>query len=146
MKKSIAIITIVLIMAVLSACSPVDLLLDPIAPQPDDFVPARMVASIEVSSHPEDPDLIRSYTDAETVTTVLRQLKDLETNEPPKNEPKLDEEDNYVAFTVKYANSQSETYCLLEKQYLRDSNGDWHIVDRALAIEFLSSIENTPNG
>lgn len=145
MKKRIAIVSIVLALMILSACSPVEMLVDRIAPQPDDSVPGRMVASIKVDASPEDPDLSRNYTEQDAVSSVLRQLQDLQTVDVPQNEPKLDEEDKYITITVTYANSESDSYCLLGKQYLRNLAGSWCIVDKDKAIEFVRYIEDTPS-
>lgn len=145
MRKRITIAYLLLAVVLLSACSPFDQLLDDIAPPEDNAVPGRMVAAIEIEAFPEDPDLSRSYSDLDTVSAILQKMRDLDTNEVPKNEPKLRDSRKYITITVSYSNDTQESYCLLEKQYLQKRDGSWCIVDKDKAIQFTQFIEDTPS-
>lgn len=145
MRKRITIVSILLALMLLSSCAKTEELLNDIAPKEDDAIPGRMVAAIDIEAFPKDPDLSRSYSDLDTVSSVLRELRDLDTSEVPKNEPKKKDSRKYITITVSYANDTQESYCLLEKQYLQDRDGSWCIVDKDKAIDFTQFIKDTPS-
>lgn len=110
----------------------------------DSAVPSRMILAIEVSAFPEDETMHRSYSDSDTLTSLLRMIQNLDTQEEPETEPVMDEEHPYYTFTATYADGTQEAYYLVEKQYLRHRNGSWCVTDAAKTEELLQFIINTP--
>ena len=132
------------LLIILTACSPVDWLVDPFVPQADSSVPGRMITSMEIIPYPADDSLSRSYTDLDTLTSILQKLRNMDTDETPQEDPHTDAQQHCLTITVIYANGDEESYHLLENQYIQNPDGNWYIVNPDKSIELSQFIQNTP--
>lgn len=108
-------------------------------------VPARMVSRLDVSIHPSDDSMARSYTDMEKMSPILRFLRDMDTTHKPEEEPNLTDGQTYYTITAVYANGESRIYYLLSHQYMRIDDGQWCEIDNQDAMELIQYIRNTPD-
>lgn len=108
-------------------------------------VPGRMVTDIEIAVTPSDESMVRHYTDIEKMSSILRFLRDMDTDELPEETPRLDDGQTYYTITATYANGTSRVYCLLSHQYLRVNQEQWHQISTEDATELIQYIRATPD-
>lgn len=108
-------------------------------------VPGRMVTDIEIAVTPSDETMVRHYTDIEKMSSILRFLRDMDTDELPEEMPRLDDGQTYYTITATYANGTSRVYFLLSHQYLRVNQEQWHQISTEDATELIQYIRATPD-
>lgn len=107
--------------------------------------PSRMVKKIDVTIHPTDESLARSYTDMEKMSPILRILRDMDTDQKPDKEPNLTDGQTYYTITTTYASGETRVYYLLSHQYLRIDKGGWCEIDNNDAMDLIQYIRETPD-
>lgn len=112
---------------------------------PSAEVPGRMVQQIDISIHPHDEELERSYTDIQQMSTILKMLRDMDTNDVPEEEPDLDGGQSYYTVTATYANGESRVYYLLGHQFLCHDTKPWCQVDSGKITELIQYIRENPD-
>lgn len=108
-------------------------------------VPGRMVTDIEIAVTPSDESMVRHYTDIEKMSSILRFLRDMDTDELPEEMPRFDDGQTYYTISATYANGTSRVYCLLSHQYLRVNQEQWHQISTEDATELIQYIRATPD-
>lgn len=141
MKRERILIGLLALLLLLSACGSIwnD------QPTDETGVPGRMVQQIDVAIYPEDEDLVRSYTDMEKMSPILRILRDMDTNITPEDEPSITDGQTYYTITATYANGESRVYYLLSHKFLRIDDGAWCEVDNSDVMELIQYIRQTPD-
>ena len=114
-------------------------------PPASSSAPGRMVRKIEVAIHPEDPDFARTYVTQENMNELLSLLRSLENSNEPEQEPVTDDGQNLYTATVTFANGQQSVYYLLGHTYLRNSDGDWCIIDNSQSMAFNQFLRERPS-
>ena len=105
-------------------------------PKESSGAPSRMVRTIEVAIHPDDPDFARVYETQENMNDLLALLRSMETDDIPAEEPDIEGGQSLFTVTVTFANGQQSVYYLLGHTYLRNSDGDWCIIDNSQSMAF----------
>ena len=145
MRKRIVTTLIPILILILSACAPVDKLLEPFVPETDNAVPGRMVTAMQITSYPEDTSLSKRFTSTEALTNILQMLRNMDNDKIVEENPHTDQEQSCFTVTVVYANGYEESYCLLENQYLQNPDGSWRIVTYDDVTDLAQFIRNTSN-
>ena len=96
-------------------------------PKADNGAPGRMVQSIQVAIHPDDPDFARVYETQENMNGLLSLLRSMETDDIPAEEPDIGGGQSLFSVTVTFANGQQSVYYLLGHTYLRNIGGKIYI-------------------
>lgn len=147
MRRSIVIAILVMTMLTLSACSPVDALLDIIAPTEETVgIPGKMVTKIDIVTNPYDEYQVRSYASQEHMSAVLRMLQNMATLERPEEKITFDSYSQYYTITATYVNAEHTVYHLLDGMYLRSEGEDWCIIDSVKFQEFQQYLQDHPTG
>ena len=115
------------------------------APKESSGTPGRMVQSIRVAIHPEDPDFARVYETQENMNDLLALLRSMQTNDVPAEEPDIEGGQSLFTVTVTFANGQQSVYYLLGHTYLRNSDGDWCIIDNSQSMAFNQFLRERPS-
>ena len=115
------------------------------APKADSGAPGRMVETIEVAIHPQDPDFARVYHTQENMNDLLALLRGMETDDVPAEEPDIEGGQSLFTVTVTFANGQQSVYYLLGHTYLRNSDGDWCIIDNSQSMAFNQFLRERPS-
>ena len=115
------------------------------APKADSGAPGRMVETIEVAIHPQDPDFARVYHTPENMNDLLALLRGMETDDVPAEEPDIEGGQSLFTVTVTFANGQQSVYYLLGHTYLRNSDGDWCIIDNSQSMAFNQFLRERPS-
>ena len=111
----------------------------------DSGAPGRMVRRIEVAIRPENPEYVRVYQTQENMNDLLALLRSMENDTAPDVEPDLHSGQSYYTATVTFANGQQSVYYLLGHTYLRNSDGDWCIIDRDQSMAFNQFLRERPS-
>lgn len=114
-------------------------------PTEETGIPGRMVRQIDIAIYPEDEDLVRSYTNIDQMSPILRILRDMDTTQAPEEEPSITDGQTYYTITATYASGESRVYYLLSHKFLRIDDGAWCEVDNADAMELIQFIRQTPD-
>ena len=114
-------------------------------PKADSGAPGRMVQTIEVAIHPEDPEFSRVYETQENMNDLLALLRSMQTNDVPAEEPDIEGGQSLFTVTVTFANGQQSVYYLLGHTYLRNSDGDWCIIDNSQSMAFNQFLRERPS-
>ena len=114
-------------------------------PKESSGAPGRMVKTIEVAIHPDDPDFARVYETQENMNDLLALLRGMETDDVPAEEPDIDGGQSLFTVTVTFANGQQSVYYLLGHTYLRNSDGDWCIIDNSQSMAFNQFLRERPS-
>ena len=147
MRRSFVIAILVMTMFTLTACSPVNALLDIIAPTEQAMaIPGRMVTKIEVVTNPYDELMVRSYAAQEHMSSVLRMLRGMATLEEPEKKVTFDSYSKYYTITATYVGGEHTVYHLLDGTYLRSEDKDWCVIDAAKFREFEQYLLDNPTG
>ena len=115
------------------------------APKESSGTPGRMVQSIRVAIHPEDPDFARVYETQENMNDLLALLRSMQTNDVPAEEPDIEGGQSLFTVTVTFANGQQSVYYLLGHTYLRLGQEDWCVVPAEQAKEFNTFLRDHPS-
>ena len=115
------------------------------APKESSGTPGRMVKTIEVAIHPEDPEFSRVYETQENMNDLLALLRSMQTDDVPSEEPDIDGGQSLFTVTVTFANGQQSVYYLLGHTYLRNSDGDWCIIDNSQSMAFNQFLRERPS-
>lgn len=113
-------------------------------PAPTDDTPSRMVQRIDISLHPHDEDLERSYTDIQQMSAILKMLRDMDTDDVPEEDPDLEGGQSYYTVTATYANGESRVYYLLGHQFMRYDDEPWCKVDSGKITELIQYLRDNP--
>jgi len=147
MRRSFVIAALVMTMLILSACSPVNALLDLIAPTEETVgIPGKMVTKIEVVTNPYDEAMVRSYAAQEPMSSLLRMLQNMATLDHPEEKITFDSYSQYYTITATYVNGDHTVYHLLDGMYLRSEGEDWCIIDAVKFREFEQYLIDHPTG
>lgn len=141
MKKLLCVAIALCLILSLTGCG----IVNSLKPQADDSLPSRMVSVIDIGVRPYDEALDRHYTNKDTLSPIIRMLRDMDTPEIPEYDPMTDEEQMAYTITATYADGSNEVYCILEHTYLRKGENDWHVVDPDKFNEFEQFILETPS-
>ena len=114
-------------------------------PKASSGAPGRMVQSIRVAIHPDDPDFARVYETQENMNDLLALLRSMETDDVPAEEPDIEGGQSLFTVTVTFANGQQSVYYLLGHTYLRNSDGDWCIIAREQSMAFNQFLRERPS-
>ena len=114
-------------------------------PKESSGAPGRMVRTIEVAIHPDDPDFARVYETQENMNDLLALLRSMETDDIPAEEPDIEGGQSLFTVTVTFANGQQSVYYLLGHTYLRNSDGDWCIIDNSQSMAFNQFLRERPS-
>ena len=114
-------------------------------PKASSGAPGRMVQSIRVAIHPDDPDFARVYETQENMNDLLALLRSMETDDVPAEEPDIEGGQSLFTVTVTFANGQQSVYYLLGHTYLRNSDGDWCIIDNSQSMAFNQFLRERPS-
>ena len=114
-------------------------------PKESSGAPGRMVRTIEVAIHPQDPEFSRVYETQENMNDLLSLLRSMQTDEIPAEEPDIDGGQSLFTVTVTFANGQQSVYYLLGHTYLRNSDGDWCIIDNSQSMAFNRFLRERPS-
>ena len=114
-------------------------------PKADNGAPGRMVKTIEVAIHPQDPEFARVYETQENMNDLLSLLRGMETDDVPAEEPDIEGGQSLFTVTVTFANGQQSVYYLLGHTYLRNSDGDWCIIDNSQSMAFNQFLRERPS-
>ena len=114
-------------------------------PKESSGAPGRMVKTIEVAIHPDDPDFARVYETQENMNDLLALLRGMETDDVPAEEPDIEGGQSLFTVTVTFANGQQSVYYLLGHTYLRNSDGDWCIIDNSQSMAFNRFLRERPS-
>ena len=114
-------------------------------PKTDSGAPGRMVQTIEVAIHPEDPEFSRVYETQENMNDLLTLLRGMETDDVPAEKPDIAGGQSLFTVTVTFANGQQSVYYLLGHTYLRNSDGDWCIIDSSQSMAFNQFLRERPS-
>ena len=115
------------------------------APKASSGAPGRMVQIIEVAIHPQDPEFARVYETQENMNDLLALLRSMQTNDVPAEEPDIEGGQSLFTVTVTFANGQQSVYYLLGHTYLRNSDGDWCIIDNSQSMAFNQFLRERPS-
>ena len=141
------VIAILVVTMLLSACTPVDSLLNIIAPSEEGRItPGKMVTKIEIVSNPYDEAMSRSYAAQGSMSSVLRMLQNMATKEYPEEKVTFDSYSKYYTITAMYYSGEHTVYHLLDGMYLRSEGEDWCIIDAAKFREFEQFLMDNPTG
>lgn len=147
MRRFYVIAAAVMTVFILSACSPVDAVLDLIAPTEETMViPGKLVTEINIVTNPYDESMVRSYVGQERMSAVLRMLQNMQTREYPAERITFDSYSQYYTITATYVNGEHTVYHLLDGMYLRSEGEDWCIVDSVKLREFEQYLLDNPTG
>ena len=114
-------------------------------PKTSSGAPGRMVQSIRVAIHPDDPDFARVYETQENMNDLLALLRSMQTDDVPSEEPDIEGGQSLFIVTVTFANGQQSVYYLLGHTYLRNSDGDWCIIDNSQSMAFNQFLRERPS-
>lgn len=114
-------------------------------PQVGGSTPGRMVRRIEIASHPEDDEFLRTYVTQENMNELLGLLRSMETDEAPLAEPDLNGSQSYYTATVTFANGQQSIYYLMGQTYLRLGDNPWCVIDSDRFLKFRTYIREHPS-
>ena len=114
-------------------------------PKSDSGTPGRMVRSIEVAIQPENPEYDRVYQTQENMNDLLTLLRSMESDNVPNQEPDLHDGQSLYTITATFANDQQSVYYVLGHTYLRNSDGDWCIIDREQSMDFNQFLQDRPS-
>ena len=114
-------------------------------PKADSGAPGRMVRRIEVAIQPENPEYERMYQTQENMNDLLALLRSMENDNVPAQEPDVENGQILYTITVTFANGQQSVYYILGHTYLRNSNGDWCIIDRDQSMAFNQFLRERPS-
>ena len=114
-------------------------------PKSDSGAPGRMVRRIEVAIQPENPEYDRVYQTQENMNDLLTLLRSMESENVPNQEPDLHDGQSLYTITATFANDQQSVYYVLGHTYLRNSNGDWCIIDRDQSMAFNQFLRERPS-
>ena len=114
-------------------------------PKESSGAPGRMVQTIEVAIHPQDPEFARVYETQENMNDLLALLRSMETDDVPAEEPDIEGGQSLFTVTVTFANGQQSVYYLLGHTYLRNSDGDWCIIDNSQSMAFNQFLRERPS-
>lgn len=137
-KKSICMILSLLLVLGLCACSEQE-------PPEHTSGPGRMVRRIEIASHPEDPNFVRTYTTQENMNALLGILRTISTDQEPEQAPDLEGGQNYYTATVTFANGERSIYYLLGHTYMRQGDEPWYLIDPERSEEFVHFLRDHPS-
>lgn len=105
----------------------------------------RMVQSIQVAIHPEDPAFDRSYTTQENMNELLTILRVMSTDNTPESEPDLEGGQSYYTVTITYSGGETREYVLLGHSYLRLGSDPWCQVEPEMAMRFNEFLRAHPS-
>lgn len=135
MKKFSLLICALLILTCLSACQlPQSLRLD-IQSEPPSSAPLRMVEQVRIMLQP-DATSGRVYQMQDTLNPLMRLLREMDYNQPVRDDEALDRSKSYLSFSIQYASGERQSYRLLSHQYLKVGSERWYEISRddALAL------------
>ena len=112
-------------------------------PKSDSGAPGRMVRRIEV--RPENPEYERVYQTQENMNDLLALLRSMENDDVPAQEPDVENGQSLYTVTVTFANGEQSAYYVLGHTYLRNSDGDWCIIDRDQSMAFNQFLRERPS-
>ena len=107
--------------------------------------PGRMVRRIEIAIHPADADFVRTYVTQENMNEMLTLLRAMETTDYPDTEPDINGGQSYYTATITFANGEQSVYYVLGHTYLRNSDGDWCIIDLDQSMAFNQFLQERPS-
>ena len=114
-------------------------------PKSDSGTPGRMVRSIEVAIQPENPEYSRVYQTQENMNDLLALLRSMENDNVPAQEPDLHSGQSLYTITATFANGQQSVYYVLGHTYLRNTDGNWCIIDRDQSMAFNQFLQDRPS-
>lgn len=114
-------------------------------PKSDSGAPGRMVRRIEVAIRPENPEYVRVYQTQENMNDLLALLRSMENDNIPAQEPDVENGQSLYTVTVTFANGEQSVYYVLGHTYLRNSDGDWCIIDRDQSMAFNQFLRERPS-
>lgn len=138
MKKRVSVLCVLpLLLCLLGGCAPVMASIVSVEPDlPELDGPHRMVASIDVAIHPADSKFDRHYASQELLTSTLKYLRKLETNQMPKQTPSLADGQTYYTVTATYSSGEQQSYILLGYRFLKVGDEPWCEVSFENAMGF----------
>ena len=112
-------------------------------PKSDSGAPGRMVRRIEV--RPENPEYERVYQTQENMNDLLAHLRSMENDNIPAQEPDVENGQSLYTVTAIFANGEQSVYYVLGHTYLRNSDGDWCIIDLDQSMAFNQFLRERPS-
>ena len=112
-------------------------------PKSDSGAPGRMVRRIEV--RPENPEYERVYQTQENMNDLLALLRSMENDNIPAQEPDVENGQSLYTVTAIFANGEQSVYYVLGHTYLRNSDGDWCIIDLDQSMAFNQFLRERPS-
>ena len=147
MRKFFVIALTAVTLFLLSACSPVNALLDLVAPTEETVsIPGKLVVQIDVVSNPYDETMVRSYASQNHMSNVLRMLQSMTTTQAPEEKVTFDSYSKYYTITATYISGEHTVYHLLDGMYLRSEGEDWCVIDAVKFREFEQYLLDNPTG
>lgn len=142
MKKHCVLLALALwAVCILSACGDAD----PSESRPQSGGPGRMVASIEISVQPHDPEFDRTYVTQENMNSLLALLRSMSGGAEPEQEPDINGGQNCYNATVTYSNGDQTIYYLLGHTYMRLGSEPWCLIEREQSMAFTDFIRTHPS-
>ena len=114
-------------------------------PKADSGAPGRMVRRIEVAIQPENPEYDRVYQTQENMNDLLAHLRSMENDNIPAQEPDVENGQILYTVTATFANGEQSVYYILGHTYLRNSDGDWCIIDLEQSMAFNQFLRERPS-
>ena len=114
-------------------------------PKADSGAPGRMVRRIEVAICPENPEYERTYQTQENMNDLLALLRSMENDNIPAQEPDVENGQILYTVTATFANGEQSVYYILGHTYLRNSDGDWCIIDLEQSMAFNQFLRERPS-
>ena len=111
----------------------------------DSGAPCRMVRRIEVAIRPENPEYERTYQTQENMNDLLALLRSMENDNIPAQEPDVENGQILYTVTTTFANGEQSVYYILGHTYLRNSDGDWCIIDLEQSMAFNQFLRERPS-
>ena len=112
-------------------------------PKSDSGAPGRMVRRIEV--RPENPEYERVYQTQENMNDLLALLRSMENDNIPAQEPDVENGQSLYIVTAIFANGEQSVYYVLGHTYLRNTDGDWCIIDLDQSMAFNQFLRERPS-
>ena len=112
-------------------------------PKSDSGAPGRMVRRIEV--RPENPEYERVYQTQENMNDLLALLRSMENDNIPAQEPDVENGQSLYIVTAIFANGEQSVYYVLGHTYLRNTDGDWCIIDLDQSMAFNQFLRDRPS-
>ena len=114
-------------------------------PKSDSGTPGRMVRRIAVAIQPENPEYDRVYQTQENMNDLLALLRSMENDNIPAQEPDVENGQILYTVTATFANGEQSVYYILGHTYLRNSDGDWCIIDLEQSMAFNQFLQDRPS-